>query len=94
MQKTINLYKRILDFIQRHNLIPPGETLLLGVSGGPDSLCLLYVLMELKEMLGVEPWERIVPDSRSRDEVLTLFKQIYPADKEKLGVIVLEFARI
>ncbi|OGE80873.1 MAG: hypothetical protein A3C04_00195 [Candidatus Wildermuthbacteria bacterium RIFCSPHIGHO2_02_FULL_45_25] len=47
-----------------------------------------------KEMIGVEPWERIAPDSRSRDEVLALFKQIYPADKEKLGVVVLEFAQI
>jgi ASC-1-like (ASCH) protein len=47
-----------------------------------------------EEMLGVEPWERIAPDSKSHNEVLTLLKQIYPAQKEKLGVVVLEFARI
>lgn len=45
-------------------------------------------------MLNVEPWEKIAPDSKSKSEVLTLFKQIYPANKEKLGVVVLEFARI
>lgn len=45
-------------------------------------------------MIAVEPWERIAPDSRSRDEVLTLLKQIYPAQKEKLGVVVLEFVRV
>jgi ASC-1-like (ASCH) protein/ribosomal protein S18 acetylase RimI-like enzyme len=46
------------------------------------------------EMLGVEPWQQIAPDSRSKDEVLSLFKQIYPANKEQLGVIVFEFDRV
>lgn len=46
------------------------------------------------EMLGVESWERIAPDSRSKNEVLNLFKQIYPAHKEQLEVVVLELARI
>ena len=44
-------------------------------------------------MIAVESWERIAPDSNSRDEVFTLLKQIYPAHKEKLGVVVLEFTR-
>ncbi len=47
-----------------------------------------------EEMLKTEPYERIAPDARSHAEVLSLFKQIYSADKEKLGVIVLELARI
>lgn len=46
------------------------------------------------EMLDVESWKRIAPDSRSMDEVLSLFKQIYPVHKEQLGVVVLEFARV
>ncbi len=46
------------------------------------------------EMLDIESWERIIPNSRSKDEVLSLFKQIYPASKEQLGVVVFEFARI
>lgn len=46
-----------------------------------------------EEMLGVESWERIAPDSKSREEVLSLLKQIYPAHKERLGVVVLEFVR-
>ncbi|MFO0704556.1 MAG: GNAT family N-acetyltransferase [Candidatus Andersenbacteria bacterium] len=44
-----------------------------------------------EEMLIVEPWERIVPDARSQQDVLSLLKQIYPQTKEKLGVVVLEF---
>ena len=44
-----------------------------------------------KEMLGVEAWKQIAPDSKSCNEVLALLKQIYSADKEMLGVVVLEF---
>ncbi|MCK6462481.1 MAG: ASCH domain-containing protein [Candidatus Pacebacteria bacterium] len=47
-----------------------------------------------EEMLNAESWERIAPDSKSKEEVLLLLKQIYPKNKENLGVIVLEFARI
>ena len=47
-----------------------------------------------EEMLDIEPWERIAPDSRSKEEVLSLLKQIYPKNKENLGVIVLEFVKI
>lgn len=46
------------------------------------------------EMLSAESYERIAPDSNSREEVLSLLKQIYPAQKERLGVVVLEFERI
>ena len=49
-----SLPKRVLGFIQRHNLILSGETLLLGVSGGPDSACLLHLLVKLKERLDVK----------------------------------------
>lgn len=46
------------------------------------------------EMLNVESWERIAPDSKSKEEVLSLLGQIYTKNKEGLGVIVLEFAKI
>lgn len=37
-----------------------------------------------------ESWEKIAPDLVSGDAVLRLLKQIYPPDKEKLGMVVLE----
>ncbi|MBC7264626.1 MAG: tRNA lysidine(34) synthetase TilS [Chloroflexi bacterium] len=37
------------EFIRRHNLLRPGETVVVGVSGGPDSLCLAHLLLGLRE---------------------------------------------
>ena len=42
------------DTIVRHRLISPRDTVLAAVSGGPDSVCMLHVLLELREELGFE----------------------------------------
>ena len=34
-------YEQISDFIKEHQLLNPGDRVVVGVSGGPDSLCLL-----------------------------------------------------
>jgi len=47
------LKQRVLQSIRKEDLIPGGETILVGVSGGPDSVCLLHILDHLKETLGV-----------------------------------------
>ena len=39
--------------IQKHRLICKGERILIGVSGGPDSLALLYALYQLRDELRV-----------------------------------------
>ena len=39
--------KQVLDFL--NNLLKNDDTLVLGISGGPDSMCLLHVLISLKE---------------------------------------------
>jgi len=47
------LQKNILNTIRKYNLVSPLDRILIGVSGGPDSLALLYLLNELKVKLGV-----------------------------------------
>ena len=37
--------------IEEYNMIGKGENILVGVSGGPDSMCLLYILIELSKTL-------------------------------------------
>lgn len=44
--------QKIIDTIKKYNLIEHGDSLVIGVSGGPDSICLLHVLNELKNEIG------------------------------------------
>lgn len=43
------LKEKVLDTIKKYELISNGDKLVLGVSGGPDSMCMLNVLKEIKE---------------------------------------------
>ena len=50
----IGLESRVIAFIRRHALILPGETVVIGVSGGADSVCLLHLLAAWQEKLDIE----------------------------------------
>ena len=44
----MNLSGRVGDYIRREALLEPGQDVVVGVSGGPDSLCLLDCLNQLE----------------------------------------------
>lgn len=48
----VNLKKEVLSIVKEYSLINKDENIVVGVSGGPDSMALLYVLLEIKDEIG------------------------------------------
>lgn len=48
------LRNKIFETIKKYQLIESGDRIVLGVSGGPDSICMLKILNELKQELNFE----------------------------------------
>ena len=52
MSRNEKTFKQeVLDTITKYNLIKSGDKIVLGVSGGPDSIAMLNILNELKQKL-------------------------------------------
>ena len=51
MKKT---EKKVEEFIRKYHMIDKGDRVIAGVSGGADSVCLLFMLCSLREKLGFE----------------------------------------
>jgi len=43
------LIKKVQETIKHYNMLKDGDTVLIAVSSGPDSVCLLHVLKELQD---------------------------------------------
>ena len=48
------LHKKVISYIKDNKLIKSGDKILVALSGGPDSVCLLNILFELKEELDID----------------------------------------
>lgn len=48
------IFEKVLSTINKYNLIEDGDKIVLGISGGPDSICLLHILNRLKEKMDIE----------------------------------------
>lgn len=53
MHFSNNTENKVYNFIKKNNLISPGESILIALSGGPDSVALFVILLELKRLLQV-----------------------------------------
>jgi len=49
LMSKIELVNHVKSTIERNDLLSPGDAIIVGVSGGPDSLCLLHVLLRLRD---------------------------------------------
>lgn len=49
----MNLIERVRQTIKRYKMFDFGDKVVIVVSGGPDSVCLLYILYSLKDELGL-----------------------------------------
>lgn len=47
------MISKVLNFVKQNKIFEYGDSVILGVSGGADSICMLYVLCELKDLLGL-----------------------------------------
>ena len=50
----MQLEEKVLNTIKKYNLIDEEDNIVIGVSGGPDSITLLYALNNLKEILNIK----------------------------------------
>lgn len=48
------LCEKVLETISKYNLINRGETVVVAVSGGPDSICLLHILHKISQNLDIK----------------------------------------
>lgn len=50
----MDMMKKVLDFVNKNKILEHGDSVILGVSGGADSVCMLHLLNSIKEDLGIE----------------------------------------
>lgn len=54
MEISYKIKERVIGYIRKNELIKQGDTVIIGVSGGADSMCLLFLLSDISDSLGVK----------------------------------------
>jgi ASC-1-like (ASCH) protein len=87
-QKTLEV--RVgYDNIKRYQA---GEVIRLETSGASATIRIkaIRTYASFEAMLAVEGWQKIAPDAGDASTALRLIREIYPPEKEALGVYVFE----
>ena len=54
IEYSLPMMKKVFDFIQKFNMIENKDKIVAGISGGADSVCLLFVLLKLRSVMDIE----------------------------------------
>jgi tRNA(Ile)-lysidine synthase len=79
------LEKKTLKTIQQENLLQAGEKVIIGVSGGPDSMALLHVLARLTSFVDITPAAAYVNHGLRQDEA-EKEKSLVAGEANQLGL--------
>jgi tRNA(Ile)-lysidine synthase len=51
---VIPMIDKVLNYIKEHQMLKEGDLVVAGVSGGADSVCLLFVLLEIRKIIPID----------------------------------------
>lgn len=64
----MGIAEKVLTTIQKYSMLSQGDSVLIGLSGGPDSVCLLSILNSLKTTLGIHLFAAYIDHGLRPDE--------------------------
>ena len=48
------MLQKVVEFVDKHYMIKKGDKIIVALSGGPDSICLIHILNKLKDKYGIQ----------------------------------------
>ncbi len=71
MKKDIDIIEKVLRTIDEYKMLAEGDRVVVGLSGGPDSVCLFHILWRLKERFHLQIFPVYVNHHlRGEDEIM------------------------